>query len=69
MKRVRRILKTAESCHQQQYTRDSRTKACPLQKMGLEDKGKNRSSPGKGLGNVPFVSHANLTPCVKSVGT
>ena len=48
--------------------RDSRTKACLLQKMGLEDEG-NRTSPGKGLGNVPSVSHANFTPCVKSVGS
>ena len=48
--------------------RDSRTKAWLLQKMGLEDEG-NRISPGKWLGNVPSVSHANFTPCVKSVGS
>ena len=45
--------------------RDPRTKACLLQKMGLEDGG-NR--PGKGLENVPYVSHANVTPSGKSAG-
>ena len=47
--------------------RDPTTKARLLQKMGLEDEG-NRNSPGKGLENVPCVSHANLTPSGKSAG-
>ena len=47
--------------------RDPRTKMCLLQKMGLEDGG-DRTSPGKGLENIPCVSHANLTPSGKSAG-
>ena len=49
--------------------RDPRMKARLLQKMGLED-GSDRTSPGKGLENAPpSVSHANLTPSRKSVGS
>lgn len=48
--------------------RDPTTKARLLQKMGLEDGG-DRTSPGKGLENVPCASHANLTLSGKSAGS
>jgi len=45
----------------------SKNESAPVAEDGSEDGG-DRTTPGKGLDNVPCASHANLTPSGKSAG-